>query len=199
MGLHNLVMQEIKDDNSMQYFKMYQSQINRINNIVMGLIGLTQMKHLEDIRVKINFPSLVDECIQSYGYFENFKNIKFIKEIDTSFEFYSEWAIINTILQNLIENAIKYSKKENPFIKISIINEAQNIRVEIEDNGQGIDETHQAKIFDMFYRASERTKGSSGLGLYILKRAVERLSGTIELKSKLHEGSVFTVRLPNRS
>jgi len=48
----------------------------------------------------------------------------------------------------------------------------------------------------MFYRASERTKGSSGLGLYILKRAVERLSGTIELKSKLNEGSTFTVILP---
>ncbi len=198
MGLHNLVVREVTDDLSMQYFTMYQAQINRINNIVMGLIGLTQMKHLEDIRVKIDFPSLVEECIESYGYFENFKNIKFIKEIDPQLNFYSEWAIINTILQNLIENAIKYSQKENPFIKISIKNELDKIRIEVEDNGQGIDETHQVKIFDMFYRASERTKGSSGLGLYILKRAVERLTGTIELKSKLNEGSIFTVRLPNR-
>src|SRR5258705_8614823 len=116
----------------------------------MGLIGLTQMKHLEDIRVKIDFPSLVDECIQSYGYFENFKDIKFIKDIDPTLEFYSEWAIINTILQNLIENAIKYSRTENPFIKISIKNEVDKIRIAVEDNGQGIDETHQAKIFDMF-------------------------------------------------
>ncbi|HLZ16844.1 MAG TPA: HAMP domain-containing sensor histidine kinase, partial [Cyclobacteriaceae bacterium] len=65
----------------------------------------------------------------------------------------------------------------------------------VTDNGQGIDEEHQAKIFDMFYRASERTKGS-GLGLYILKRAVERLNGTIELTSKLNEGSTFVVKLP---
>jgi signal transduction histidine kinase len=196
MGLHNLVIQEIKDDLSMQYFNMYQTQINRINNIVMGLIGLTQMKHLQDIRVKIDFPGLVDECIQSYGYFENFKDIKFIKEIDLNLEFYSEWAIINTILQNLIENAIKYSQKENPFIKISVKTVGDKMRIEVEDNGQGIDEAHQAKIFDMFYRASERTKGSSGLGLYILKRAVERLGGTIELRSKLNEGSAFTVFLP---
>lgn len=196
MGLHNLVIQEIKDDLSMQYFNMYQTQINRINNIVMGLIGLTQMKHLQDIRVKIDFPELVEECIQSYGYFENFKDIKFIKEIDPDLNFYSEWAIINTILQNLIENAIKYSQKENPFIKISIRTEVDKIRIEVEDNGQGIDEAHQAKIFDMFYRASERTKGSSGLGLYILKRAVERLGGAIELRSKLNEGSAFTVFLP---
>src|SRR5258706_3728143 len=196
IGLHNLVTQEITDPLSMQYFEMYQSQVNRINRIVMGLIGLTQMKHLQDHRVKIDFPSLVDECIDSYSYFENFKNIKFIKEIETSIEYYSEWAIINTILQNLVENAIKYSRKENPYLKISIRNEGAFIRIALEDNGQGIDEAHQIKIFDMFYRASERTKGSSGLGLYILKRAVERLSGTIELKSKLNEGSTFTVILP---
>ncbi|MBI1769637.1 MAG: tetratricopeptide repeat-containing sensor histidine kinase [Bacteroidetes bacterium] len=196
IGLHNLVIQEVTDPLSMQYFEMYQSQISRINRIVMGLIGLTQMKHLQDLRVKIDFPSLVEECINSYSYFDNFKNIKFIKEIELNIEYYSEWAIINTILQNLIENSIKYSQKENPYIKISIKNEGTVIRIAVEDNGQGIDEAHQIKIFDMFYRASERTKGSSGLGLYILKRAVERLRGTIELKSKLYEGSTFTVILP---
>ncbi|MCZ8354832.1 MAG: ATP-binding protein [Cyclobacteriaceae bacterium] len=65
----------------------------------------------------------------------------------------------------------------------------------VEDNGQGIPEHHQQKIFDMFHRANDRVQGS-GLGLYILKRAVERLNGTIELKSVLHEGSLFTVILP---
>lgn len=196
IGLHNLVTKEITDPPSIQYFEMYKSQINRINRIVMGLIGLTQMKHLQDHRAKIDFSSLVDECIDSYSYFENFKNIKFIKEIETNIEYYSEWAIINTILQNLVENAIKYSRKENPYLKISIRKEDSFIRIAVEDNGQGIEEAHQIKIFDMFYRANERTKGSSGLGLYILKRAVERLSGTIELKSKLNEGSTFTVILP---
>jgi signal transduction histidine kinase len=196
IGLHNLVTQEVTDPMSMQYFDMYKSQINRINRIVMGLIGLTQMKHLQDNRVKIDFDSLVDECIQSYSYFENFNSIRFIKEIDSTLNYYSEWAIINTILQNLIENAIKYSQKEDPFIRIAIKNEDKSIRLEVEDNGVGIDEAHQAKIFDMFYRASERTRGSSGLGLYILKRAVERLGGKIELKSTLHVGSTFTVVLP---
>jgi signal transduction histidine kinase len=196
IGLHNLVTLEVTDLLSMRYFEMYQSQVNRLNRIVMGLIGLTQMKHLQDLRVKIDFKSLVDECIQSYSYFENFKNIQFIKEIDPDLAFYSEWAIINTILQNLIENAIKYSQKENPFIKIRIKTETPDIRIEVEDNGVGIDEAHQAKIFDMFYRASERTKGSSGLGLYILKRAVERLGGKIELKSTLYKGSTFSVILP---
>jgi signal transduction histidine kinase len=193
-GLHNLVTLEVKDASSLQYFDMYRTQVNRMSNIVMSLIDLTQMKHLENRKVRIDFPTLIDECIGSYNYVENFKNIEFIKEIG-EVDFQSEWAIINTILQNLIENAIKYSKPQHPFVKISVHKEGDDIQISVVDNGQGIDEAHQAKIFDMFYRASERTKGS-GLGLYILKRAVERLNGTIELKSKPQEGSTFIVTLP---
>jgi signal transduction histidine kinase len=193
-GLHNLVTMEVKDPTSLQYFGMYRNQVNRMYNIVMSLIDLTQMKHMESVKVKIDFPLLVSECISSYNYLDNFKIIDFVKEIE-EVDFHSEWAIINTILQNLIENAIKYSRPYDPFVKISIHRENNSIQISVEDNGQGIDEIHQAKIFDMFYRASERAKGS-GLGLYILKRAVERLNGIIELKSKLHEGSTFIVTLP---
>ncbi len=193
-GLHNLITLEVKDPASLQYFDMYRSQVNRMYNIVMSLIDLTQMKHIGGGKVKMDFPSLVDECIGSYNYLENFKNIQFIKEIE-EVDFQSEWVIINTILQNLIENAIKYSKPNNPFVKISVHKKNGFVQISVADNGLGIDESHQVKIFDMFYRASERTKGS-GLGLYILKRAVERLNGTIELKSKPQEGSTFIVTLP---
>ena len=193
-GLHNLITLEVKDPAALQYFEMYRSQVNRMYNIVMSLIDLTQMKHMGGGRVRIDFPTMIDECIGSYGYLENFKNIEFIKEIE-EVDFNSEWAIINTILQNLIENAIKYSKPQKPFVKISVAQKKGFIQISVVDNGVGIDESHQAKIFDMFYRASERIKGS-GLGLYILKRAVERLHGTIELKSKPHEGSAFVVNLP---
>lgn len=193
-GLHNLVTLEVKDPAALKYFDMYRDQVNRMYNIVMSLIDLTQMKHMESGKVKINFPALVDECISSCNYLENFKNTQFIKEIG-DVDFHSEWAIINTILQNLIENAIKYSKPNDPFVKISVHQKSDFIQISVADNGIGIDESHQAKIFDMFFRASERTKGS-GLGLYILKRAVERLNGTIELKSKPQEGSTFVVTLP---
>jgi hypothetical protein len=194
-GLYGLVKLDVTDPVALPYFEMYRSQVNRIHNIVMGLINLTQMKHLEALKEKIEFYSLVNDCISSYSYQENFKNIKFIIEIQEGIEYFSEWAIINTILQNLIENAIKYSTTSNPFVKVSIFQDEPNLKLMVEDNGHGIDDLHQAKIFDMFYRANLGAKGS-GLGLYILKRAVERLSGKIELSSKLHQGSIFTVTLP---
>lgn len=196
LGLNNLVKIEIRDESARQYFEMYQSQIMRINNIVMDLINLTRMNHSTTSLVRIDFEILLQECINAYHYLQNYKSIKFIKTIGKGIEFYSEWAIINTILQNLIENAIKYSfPARESFVRISIEQEDERLKIEVEDNGIGIDPDFQAKIFDMFFRANDQVDGT-GLGLYILKRAVERLQGEVQFKSEVYVGSTFTVILP---
>jgi signal transduction histidine kinase len=196
LGLHNLIKHESMDARAIQYFDMYQSQILRINNIVMDLINLTRMNHSEESRVKINFHALLDDCISAYNYLANFNYVKFIKEIDETVVFQSEWAIVNTILQNLIENAIKYAHPEkDPFVKIAICKDEENVKIVVEDNGLGIRADLQAKVFDMFFRANDRVQGT-GLGLYILKRAVERLNGKVVFESKINKGSTFTVLLP---
>ena len=196
LGLHNLIMLEIEDGKSMHYFHMYHSQVKRINNIVVGLINLTRMNHLEAHKQVINFDELIEECFQSYSYLPHFRDITFIKEIDKTVAFKSEWAIVNTILQNLIENAIKYSRNEaESFVKVSVSKQDDLVLMSVEDNGQGIHPDHQIKIFDMFYRANDVAQGS-GLGLYILKRAVERLNGSISVDSSLNKFSKFIVKLP---
>ena len=196
LGLHNLVKLEIKEPKAQGYFEMYQSQIMRINTIVIDLINLTRMNHADIHPVKINFESLLNECIQAYQYLDNFKFIRFIKTIDDSINFHSEWAIINTILQNLIENSIKYAAIDrDPFVKISVSQCDKHVKILVEDNGVGIDPLYQQKVFNMFFRANDRVEGT-GLGLYILKRAVERLHGQVSFESKVHIGSTFTVLLP---
>ncbi|HTJ49553.1 MAG TPA: tetratricopeptide repeat-containing sensor histidine kinase, partial [Cyclobacteriaceae bacterium] len=197
IGLHNLIKMEVKDEHAQRYFDMYQSQIMRINNIVMDLIELTRMNHTQDSRVKINFRASLDDCINAYHYLENFKYITFIKEIDESIEFYSEWAIVNTILQNLIENAIKYARIDRePFIRVAISRENDDfLKIIVEDNGMGIRDDFKAKVFNMFFRANDRVQGT-GLGLYILKRAVERLNGDVTFESDVKTGSVFRILLP---
>jgi signal transduction histidine kinase len=196
LGLHNLVKHEITDTAARRYFDMYQSQILRINSIVLDLINLTRMNNAEDNKVKINFHALLNDCINAYQYLENFPRIQFIREVDAEIEFASEWAIINTILQNLIENAIKYAQVGNdPFVKISITKSENALHIQVADNGMGIDPAFQSQVFNMFFRANDRIQGT-GLGLYILKRAVERLQGTVDFKSQLHVGTVFYVTLP---
>ena len=69
--------------------------------------------------------------------------------------------------------------------------------LKVEDNGQGIATEYHARIFEMFYRANEQSKGS-GLGLYIVKEALMKLSGTIQLESSPGIGSTFIVMLPTQ-
>jgi signal transduction histidine kinase len=196
LGLHNLVNLEIKDPVARNYFEMYQSQIMRINNIVMDLINLTRMNHTSANLVRIDFDLLLGDCISSYHYLPSYDSIRFEREIDKDIEFYSEWAIVNTILQNLIENAIKYSSSDRAsFVRIRIAQEEAFVRIEVEDNGIGIAPDYQARIFEMFFRANDRVEGT-GLGLYILKRAVERLHGEVKFKSTLNAGSKFSILLP---
>lgn len=197
LGLHSLIQYEKFDEKAMVYFKMYHSQFIRINMIVMDLINLTRMKHVQENNVEIDFNQIVDDCVSSYTYLENFKNIEFKYEIVPNLAFHSQWVIVNTILQNLIENAIKYAKKdfENAFVHIAISKENNKIKIAVADNGNGISEEDQVKIFEMFYRANDKTEGT-GLGLYILNRAIERLKGSVEIESKLGEGTTFVVYLP---
>jgi len=194
-GLHNLVQSEISDQASLRFFNHYHEQVQRMNNIIMGLIKLTETKNAKELNAKIDFDKLVDECVSSCHYMDQFAGV-IVKKCIERIEFKSEWPIVNTILQNLIENAIKYSRKDiEPFVNISIRLVNDNIVICVEDNGQGIPEEHLYLIFDMFHRANTRVQGS-GLGLYILRRAVERLQGSIKVESKLNIGSIFTVTLP---
>jgi signal transduction histidine kinase len=195
LGLHNLVQSEVSDKASLRFFDLFHGQVTRMNNIIMGLINLTEIKNTKELKAPIDFDKLVDECVQSCHYLDRSALVVVNKQIEPV-EFHSEWAIINTILQNLIENAIKYSRKDTtPTVNIFIRVEGDVLVIKVEDNGQGIPAKHLDFIFDMFYRANDKVQGS-GLGLYILRRAVERLQGSINVDSQFNIGSVFTVTLP---
>lgn len=103
-----------------------------------------------------------------------------------------------TILSNLVENAVKYSKDEK-FIGIRLYSEDKNVILEVEDKGVGMTKNVTSQIFDKFYRAEDtltaQTKGH-GLGLSIVKNMVEVNGGSIHVSSEPGEGSTFTVIFP---
>ncbi len=102
------------------------------------------------------------------------------------------------ILSNLIGNSIKHHDKRNPnsfvAIQFNVNNNGLNA-ITVSDNGSGIALEYQSKIFDMFFRANERAEGS-GLGLYIVKETIAKLSGSIQLDSLPGRGTAFTITLP---
>jgi signal transduction histidine kinase len=195
LGLSELAKMEIKDEPARGYIEKQYSQIDRLNNIITGLINLTQLNHADLGKQDIEFDKMIDECISSFQGMPNFSNITFRKIVEANIQFQTEWTLLNAIIQNLIENAIKYSRRQSPFVEIRVQRENGHVILEVEDNGQGIAQEHQVRIFEMFFRATPNASGR-GLGLYILKRSVDKLRGTIDIKSEPGAGSTFTVRLP---
>jgi two-component system phosphate regulon sensor histidine kinase PhoR len=111
---------------------------------------------------------------------------------------YANTQQLRELFSNLITNAIKYNKPGGT-VKVTVNSEAQEIVIIVEDTGVGIPEDARQRVFERFYRIDKgRNKkvGGTGLGLSIVKHIVNYYSGSIELESKLMEGTKFTVRFP---
>jgi signal transduction histidine kinase len=196
MGLYNLVEYEITDEASLRYFKIYNEQILRLNNRLLGFIDLIQVRDKKVELREIKFEKIVEECVSSLNYLPNYSKTKFTIIISPKIRFKSDESAINTIIQNLIENGLKYSRSDIiPEIKVQINQTDEILYLEFEDNGEGIKKEDQKKVFDMFYRSSNKTKGT-GLGLYLVKHAVEKLSGNFEFESSEGVGTKFKINLP---
>lgn len=104
--------------------------------------------------------------------------------------------LIEMVLYNLVENSITYSKKDQPaIVDLEVIEEDGVININVRDKGMGIPKKYRNKVFDMYFRGNEYSQGS-GLGLYVVKKAVEALKGELVLDSKLHKRTEITVTFP---
>jgi signal transduction histidine kinase len=104
-----------------------------------------------------------------------------------------EEGLLEIALRNLLENAVRYSKK-NPKISISFVEKERHVELSIEDEGKGIGQEEQKHIFENFY-SSDRKQGC-GLGLFIVQKIVERSKGKIFVVSSEGKGSKFSLILP---
>jgi signal transduction histidine kinase len=108
-------------------------------------------------------------------------------------------SLLTTIIQNLIENAIKYSRPNvDAIVKILIELPlgGDQLTINVTDNGRGIKKDIQGDVFNMFFRGDHSEAIGSGLGLYILKNAVDKLKGSVDLTSQQDVGTSFTVKIP---
>ena len=195
-SLSYLAKLEVTDEKALSFIDEYDQNVTRLNNILTELLNLARITYSEEERDEINLQRLVNECVASFKYLDNFNKIAFDIQIE-DVGFKAEWSLVNSILQNLVENAIKYARtKDNqPKVTISATQENKEVLIKIRDNGIGLAKDDLEKVFKMFFRANRKIEGT-GLGLHIVKRAVTQLNGKIEVESELNTGTTFTVWLP---
>lgn len=198
MGLIHLAEQEAGDPTSFPtYIDLIKDSITKLNVVIGELVDLGRITVNELHYKYINVEAIIQEIIENLQYIDGFNEVKINVENKYGKELNTEVKILKSILQNLIENSIKYRRQEiNSFIKIVIEEAPGGIYITVKDNGVGIEEEIQPKVFDMFYRGTSLSQGT-GLGLYIVKSGVEKLNGAIKLRSKLDTGTFIKFYLPN--
>lgn len=197
-GLINLIgIDGAAPEDTSSYLNMMSSSVNRMDDTIKEILEYSRNARLEVKQSPVEFRELILQCFDDVKhYFPD--DIELYLEVDQSVPFYSDPNRVNTLLKNIIGNAVKYKKHDEgeSFLKINVKTDAHWAVLTFEDNGEGIDEAHINKIFEMFYRASNSTVGT-GLGLYIVKEIIANLGGAIQVRSEKGIGTVFTVTLKN--
>jgi signal transduction histidine kinase len=197
LGLINVAEIEPAANNTL-YFEKIKQSIKRLDSIIIDLTSTIYISSMQQKPEVIRFENMVNESISNLNFWENFDKIQFDTNISLINDFYSDPKFIYSIIQNLVENAVKYGNYIiEPRIAIHILQDTDGVKIEVADNGTGISAEFHDKIFDMFFRGTDMSKGT-GLGLYIVKKAVEKLNGKIELQSERRKGTTFTIYLPNQ-
>lgn len=198
LGLVNLAKLPGNTDNPMDYIDIIGNKVEHLDHFIGDVLSHSKNLKMEVSVCKVDFTPIIERAFAELNYLEGAKEM--LRNVSVEgIDFYSDPWRISEIFRNLISNAIKYRKLSNEKPEIGIKIHIDNLRVDISfsDNGIGIDEANLIRIFEMFYRATEQSDGS-GIGLYIVKNAVDKLGGQISVASKPGQGTRFSIILPNR-
>ncbi|AHM58604.1 PAS domain-containing protein [Flammeovirgaceae bacterium 311] len=199
MGLNQIVKYEIEDAAALKYFELYNSQILRLHNITVSLIELTKIKDRNCEISTIDFRNIWSAVQTNIAKLSESAGVMLQDCIEDLADFRSDAHLIEIVLYNLVENSIRYRRSEvEAFVRLEIqaSKERDQVIIKVSDNGIGIDSQLQHKIYNMFFRGTDRSKGP-GLGLYILKNAVEKIGGRTTLYSVPYKGTTFKIELPS--
>ncbi len=197
MGLISIARIESEPEERNRYFDLMITSLNRLDDFIKDIMGYSRNSRAEIRHEPINFRQLIGEAFNSLRYGERYERIEKRIEIVGDGVCYSDPTRIQIILNNLISNACRYSdlEKENPYVAIRVTLGESNTQVEVSDNGIGIEPRYMGKIFEMFYRASNNSEGS-GIGLYIVREAITKLKGIINVQSEPGIGTSFHMEIP---
>jgi PAS domain S-box-containing protein len=199
LGLVNLMEGEPLSNDAREYLRMMRTSIGRMDAFIGEITDYSRNARTEVATEPLDVGQLARDCFNDLHQLPGAASIRWEVCAPPPGALHGDGRRLKIVLNNLIANAILYHApwRPAPFVRVEATPEADGWLVRVTDNGKGIPPQHQGRIFDMFYRASDDTKGS-GLGLYIVKETVAKMGGDIQVCSALDAGSTFTIRLPPR-
>lgn len=199
MGLLNVMRLEGIPDNLVDYTLRIEQSIQKLDRFVSSMLNFAKANRVAPKSEIIDFEELIEKTFDNLRYIKNFDKIeKTIKIIGKENIFRSDLLKLDIVFANIVSNAIKYANinQSQSYLNITVEIEPKYTNITIQDNGIGIRQAYLDKVFDMFFRATDKSEGS-GLGLYIVKQTIEKLSGRIEIQSEYGAGTIIEIYLPS--
>lgn len=196
LGLANIAKITLNDEAN-ALFEKTRETANDMDRLLQKLITISQINYPE-ADSEINFQNLVERLKEEFKDQIDKKKAEVTYIVPEEIAFKSNSKLVECILRNLIDNALFYSSLNSindPKVEVSISVKDHYLELSINDNGAGISEEIEGKVWNMFYRGNESSAGN-GLGLYISKRAVIALNGEISFETEVGEYTTFNVSIP---
>ena len=192
----------VKDEDVPQFSQQIYSESKRMISLVDDIIGLSRLDEgaRDMTREKVDLMNISSDVVNRLLPVANNAGVELSIEGEKS-EFVGIPSLLNEIVYNLCDNAIKYNKKDG-HVSVSVTSNEKSVVLTVSDDGIGIPLEQQERIFERFYRVDKshsKEVGGTGLGLSIVKHAVSLHNGKIELRSQLGTGTTITVTFPKES
>lgn len=197
LGLAHLAAMPGNRDDLADYVRLMGDKAMQLDHFISDVLSHSKNLKMEVTVDRVDMQEIILKTFSDLSYLTGAAEINRRITV-TGSDFYSDQWRLGEIFRNLISNAIKYRKLNDPDaeVRIDVRVTAQACEIIVEDNGIGVEKSLVPRIFEMFFRASDRSDGS-GLGLYIVKNAVDRLGGTVEVQSEAGLGTRFRILIPN--
>lgn len=198
LGLIRVANLEVKDEHALDFFDKIEGNITKLDVFIHNIIDYYKNARLEPENSEIDFNYILDEVIESVKSDLGTADARIDLNIDQKEMFLGDEFRIRIILSNLISNAIKFKKSDQDAarIEVTVQSSDKGVNLSVKDHGMGIVENHVQKVFQMFFKSSDSRSGT-GIGLYIVKEALDKMNGTIEVRSEQGKGSEFIIHIPN--
>jgi signal transduction histidine kinase len=199
LGLINLVQLENKSGNRNLdgYFEMMQHSIHKLDDTLKEILDYSRNARSALSITEVDIKKMILDSFERLKYMEGSENVRKAVEVSDDIRFQTDAYRLSVIINNIVSNALKYrdAQKQDSYLVVKADLSDAGLTLTFHDNGIGISDDYLRKIFDMFFRATERSEGA-GLGLYIVKETVEKLQGKIDVESSVGEGTTFKVIIP---
>lgn len=198
LNLETLQKRKLEEQQQEKLISLALDETNRLNLLTNNILVAAQLDSGNYVmnRQKINMSIVAHDAVNDFG--KRFRNRHIHSAINADIFIEGELMLIQMLINNLVENALKYSAKDKP-VTVQLQQSNNDVLLKVIDEGVGIRGAEKKKIFDKFYRSGDesvRTTKGTGLGLYLCKRIVKDHKGTINVTDHEPCGSVFTVTIP---